>query len=1667
MKSCLLRFLPFAAVCSLFLHNASAAPDSVDTGFASGAGSVFDATDFGSISSILIQDDGKIVFGSNEMAATIGGVPKQVPLIRFNPDGTVDEDFFADNDPDGAGTGIIFPNSGWPEVHALARQDDGKLIAAGVMEGMDDGTTQVGSRSIVRINTDGTPDETYQTEGTIQWLIGNLNYIEDIHLQPDQKLIVAGGFRGIRDKGAPSWTSRHGLARLNQDGTVDTSFAIDPYEFGVPAEEVYPRGWFRQAVVDTAGRIYVVGQFEYGGSFSPTILPVFARLRPDGSRDASFQPAVPASVALYKGLALDSEGRVLFLGDIDNPATDSYLARYHPDGTMDGSFSPPSLGVVDARPLRIDPQGRVFLAQNDDTLIRLNADGSLDPSFNAVSTYSEFGKSPFFSHWMTSPEGKVYSGAYFDAVEGVSTVKLVAFEGDATAPNAGELRFVFSSAEIIENGGTLHVPVERTGGRTGAVSIQYSTTTGTAGGADFTSASGTLDWADGVAGIRYIEIPVLQDTETEGEESFTVSLSSPTGAPLAGASSITATILDDDDVPVILEQPAAAAVPEGATASFSVAVDSPVAVTYQWRKDGVDIAGATGATFAVTAVEEADEGQYSVVVTNPNLPGSPVASDPAGLTVIPPAVTVDTAFSADSSTLPNSFVPGPNGTVFINSGNFSVGFTLIKLAADGSADPGFTAPAISYEFANSGNSVQPHPLPDGKVLITGTFEAVDGQPRFGIARLNADGSLDASFDPPSTDTREIRGVAVLPSGEVYAAYKPLNQSGGLRRFMNDGSFDPDFSSDLTDGTSGFLYAMAEMPDGSLLVSHATGGSFSGFTRGIARLNAGSGAAVGAFAPIEDLTSEADPLISLPDGRFAAIHYDEVKLYLPDGTEDPDFSLSAGFSGEINGMVYNNGRLIVAGPASYGSNPIQGLARFALDGTVDENFPGGSGPSSDVREIGLDSDGRLLAQGYFSSWNGTSVNQLARLLFTAPEAGFAVTGLEPREDVGSFTVVVDRYGDAGEPASVRLTSSDGTAVSPGDYAAVDTVLSWPAGDDTARETTIPLVDDANMDGDLSFTLALTEASGLRLFNDTATVTIKDDDSLPVITNQPTATDGIIGESTSFSVTASSPTAESYQWYLDGATIDGATSPTLTIDPITGDDAGAYTVVVTNNYASVTSDPAVLTAVENPASITSEFVDANLNGRVTDIAPLPNGGAVIVGFFTDAGGISGQNYVARINADGSVDPTFSAPDILDFSVWIKSVLVQQDGKILLGGTFTLKLDESTWVRHIARLNADGTPDLPFMTNVLNAVGFSDEIEALALLPDGKIAVGGEFELWSGNSLGSGNLVRLNPDGTLDGAYAAPGGIRGTVQSILPLPDGSLLANRQRYNSDLTHDTEVYSQFPSDLALHPDGDYLWPRGSTMEKVGPDGVVRWTSPNVDWQTAVAQNNGKILVGGEKSNGPYIERYLADGADDTTFFTGTGFNGTVYAIAIGDTGRIWIGGQFSSYDGTPATNLAILNGDPVVEEPDPLLTFLEDAGIPEGQREAGMDFEKDGLPNVIEFLYNLDPTGPDAGFSWNGGMASSSGSNLNALAGTTLFGESEQYFSLPVLLPTDLPDGYGIEVLASTDLSAFGPSSLNVVSVGTPTPHTPGFAWQTYVITTPITSGSPAFIRMEVNTGL
>jgi Calx-beta domain/Bacterial Ig-like domain (group 3)/MBG domain/Beta-propeller repeat len=121
--------------------------------------------------------------------------------------------------------------------------------------------------------------------------------------------------------------------------------------------------------------------------------------------------------------------------------------------------------------------------------------------------------------------------------------------------NSGTVLFAQTSYSVSEGAGSITLSVTRTGGNDGAISVQYTTTDGTAMsgiGGDFTAHGlATLHWAAGDSSPKEIMIPITADLVFEGAEQFSVVLSNPTGgATVAEPTSMPVTIIENDDAPV-------------------------------------------------------------------------------------------------------------------------------------------------------------------------------------------------------------------------------------------------------------------------------------------------------------------------------------------------------------------------------------------------------------------------------------------------------------------------------------------------------------------------------------------------------------------------------------------------------------------------------------------------------------------------------------------------------------------------------------------------------------------------------------------------------------------------------------------------------------------------------------------------------------------------------------------------------------------------------------------------------------------------------------------------------------------------------------------------------------------------------------------------------------
>jgi uncharacterized delta-60 repeat protein len=1527
MKTILLSLLGFAVSSAL-----SAAPATVDPAFASTAGQVFAANQYGGVASVLVQPDGKILFGSNEMAATVNGTPLAMSLTRFNPDGSVDNTFLADNEPNGSDSGIFYDGQGWPETHALGLLSDGKIVAAGVMQGVRTGTfgtpgTMLRSNSIVRFNPDGTIDTSFQTGGSYDWPFGGLNFIDEVVIQPDDKTIALGGFGGFRNTYNGSNIVRYGIARLEVNGQIDPGFNVDPAEFGAPSGVAALRGFFNSAAIDPSGKIYVTGYFQWGYSYPAPVIHVCARLFPNGQRDYGFNPTLPTNLDRLDGIVLEPNGKLVVLGQYKSPTSTSWMTRLNSDGSPAGNFTlDPTLGPISARPLQADPNGKYLLATAGSgprsNLVRIQSNGSLDSSFSASSTWTDHpggtAQSGYFGNFTTSPSGTIYSGSGFDSVSGVSTHKVVSFEGDAVVPS---LSWAFTSPSVGEQSGQLQLTVNRIGPSTAAATVNFNTAPGTATAADFTATSGSLSWPAGISGPKTISIPITQDALNEGDETFTVTLSAATGAALTGPATITATLIDDDVAPVITTSPASVVVKEGLPATLSVGVSSPIPVTYQWKKGTVVIPDATSAFYSISATTLASAGEYSVIITST---GGIATSSPATLTVLPPVALVDLGVTLSGVTTPGKFTFLTDGSMLMLDGSAFNGFTLRKLDASFTVDPSFTVTTVPLS-GYSANSAYPSPtaLPNGQFLAFGYFSEINGLARKYLARLDADGSIDPSFNPffngvfemngYPTSLNNLAGVAVSESGAVYVMVKSVSQGSRLYRLLADGSADPTFSVAFNYSNNAGLSSLLELADGSILIGYTSGSSGS-FQRGIRKVLA-NGTFDAGFNASTNLNTSVTEMLLLPGNRFAAIRGGLLEIRDLNGT----LLQTHTFTGTISSIQNFRSRLLLTGVSGFNGTPLPGIGLISHDGILDEDFPGGAGPNSTVSQAYVDPLGRILVSGSFSLWNGTPAAGFARLLVDRSEIAIATPVATVMENGGPVAFQIFRYGNSSNSASVRATSTDGTATSPADFTAINQVVTWAADDASPKTVQFVPSDDTAVEGNENLVIELSEATGAVLAAGQLTITLRDDDSLPNIISPPVAATGVLGKPISFGVTATSPTALSYQWLLNGISIPSATSASYSISSLVANQEGSYSVRITNDYDSIVTVPVNLAIIPDPTLIASGYsVSPGLNSTVNTLAPAPDGAVYAGGFFTDAGGNAAIDYLAKINPDGSVDTTFVPPALNN---QVKDLAVQADGKIIAVGTFTTVAGSST--RRLVRLNSDGTLDSTFETST----GTNGDINTVAIQPDGRILIGGSFSDYKGTSLGTGHdLMLLNTDGSLAAKIGFDGSI--ALLDILPLTNTSCLISYsttsgsavkvRRLNLDVgtsTYWSDSSFNYASgrtivySMALAPDGNYLFAGISGLYKVGSTGTILTTYPLNNYYTIAVQANGKVVAAGSSGR---LARYLADATADPIFTPSGVPNGTTQALSIRSDGKIWLAGAFTSYGGSTVNRIVLINGDAI-----------------------------------------------------------------------------------------------------------------------------------------------------------
>jgi uncharacterized delta-60 repeat protein len=288
---------------------------------------------------------------------------------------------------------------------------------------------------------------------------------------------------------------------------------------------------------------------------------------------------------------------------------------------------------------------------------------------------------------------------------------------------------------------------------------------------------------------------------------------------------------------------------------------------------------------------------------------------------------------------------------------------------------------------------------------------------------------------------------------------------------------------------------------------------------------------------------------------------------------------------------------------------------------------------------------------------------------------------------------------------------------------------------------------------------------------------------------------------------------------------------------------------------------------------------------------DGKILVGGSFSEVNGVTRTN-LARLHADGSLDAGFvPASGAADWYQGVVGLAVLGEGKVLVGGRLlgSRKL--------LCRLNANGSLDASFSTNL---TGY--ELIQFAVRSDGRIYAAGPFDLGEPGWYYS-RLVLVNADGTIDGSFAPDFGNSGfyCFTGLAVQPNDHLLVSGWFQS--------VNGAARNQIAR------LSPEGRVDDSFDPGTTLSGWSLTTDARSMVLEPDGHIWLGGAVplANGSRaaLVRLQPNGRLDQDFYDEAGEvkvagdNIRIQALAALEDGRLYVGGSFDAYNNEPRKGLA------------------------------------------------------------------------------------------------------------------------------------------------------------------
>jgi uncharacterized delta-60 repeat protein/uncharacterized repeat protein (TIGR01451 family) len=1260
------------------------------------------------IFALAVQPDQTVVIGG---AFTEYNAYLRNGIARVSADGTLDQTFDPGNGADGL-------------VTSLALQPDGNILMGGDFRSVNG----VNRYRVARLNILGGVDSTFNPG------VGADDTVWSLALSTNGNVVIGGQFATVNNY------LRNRVARLDSGGNVDLTFDTSSLGLDGTVWAVAPQ---------PDGKVVIGGDFTTAGGLSRSRI---ARLNADGSLDTSFDPLLGANNTV-RTLLVQADGHILVGGSFTQFHTSPHhgLTRLLPSGAVDPSFSP-GTGANDTvfsvfyapaeTRIYVGGQFTVFNGTRRVAVARLFPDGTVDTSF-LDTAYNQYAGliTPLFNPDLykhkavyalgqqdftigTGTNAVTYAdlviGGSFDLVGGGGGSRrafdyrynLTLLRGGST-PGPGNITFAYPTGSNNANKDQqfLDMTLIRTNGTLGTIAARFSPDPLPVGsgaaiyGQDYTYNPVTfgLPWygttwgprqstrmvSDGIwwrnfpdpldvfgnggyPSFIHAEVNIINNTTASGNRAYNLNLSIPWQA--------NSFFLGGANIPLGL-----ALGPEITTPSTIIDNrDQPGTFTFITTNYTVS----ESARFATITVIRTNGSDDTVTLTclTQDLPGTP-----------PPGIGFARSnINYYAKSQPLTFYPG------ITNQSFTVG-----IIDDGHVDPDLALLLVITNIAtghpmngtalggitNAWLTIIDSDFPQGRLNFSAaSFVTNETAGNAVITVTRTGGSLGSitvlcsttNTFASATNTPAVPGVNYLPVTNVLLVW--TNGDSAPKTFLVPVLHDNQITPDLTVGlqlstpilngltnytalglvssavltilnvdhlgtlsfssptysqneNGGFAIIPVVRQGGSVGTISATFNTRAGIntTAGVqfiatnGSLTFGPGEVSKVFTvPLIDNTyidsSNRTVVVQLtnpvPSGVLGSPSTASLSI-ISDGVNQPpgggDPTFYAAFNAAVNAVGLQPNGAIVAGGAFTFANSVtrNRLARLNPDGTLDYTFAANPGQANDVvRALALQSDGRILIGGDFTTYDGSSRNRFARVNLDG--------SLDWQFDPGS--------------------GLDHSA-----YAVVETFT------DTNHTVRKILVGG-------SFTLA----------------------------------NGV-------------PRLYLAQFNDDGSVDAGFTA-----------DTGA----------------------------------GGIDGPVWAIAVQPDRKIVIGGDFLTINGVV-RNHIARLNADGSLDYGFNNPGS-GANDSVRALTLQLDGRILVGGLFTNF--NGTVQKSIARLNADGSLDPTFN----GGAGTDGSVYAIALQPDTRILLGGAFSRCGGVTRNG--LTRLNPDGSVDTTINFGAGCNNFVASLV---------------------------------------------------------------------------------------------------------------------------------------------------------------------------------------------------------------------------------------------------------------------------------------------------------------